>query len=646
MCGIAGFLDHSRATSPSELRALAGRMADRLVHRGPDEGDCWIDAEAGLAIGHRRLSIIDLSAGGHQPMVSRDGRFVIAYNGEVYNFADIRAELESKGRRFRSSCDTEVLLEACAEWGVREAVGKAIGMFAFALWDRTERTLTLARDRLGIKPLYWGEVGDLFLFGSELKALTAHPGWRPEIDPNALAAFFRFAYVPSPHSIYKRIFKLPPGHIVTLRPKEVARLTRYWDLAEVAARGRAAPLDLDETEAANEIQALLRDAVKRRMIADVPLGVLLSGGIDSTTVAALMQSQSAKPVKSFTIGFETRGYDEANDARAVARYLGTEHTEFYLKPSDALEAIPELPRIYDEPFADSSQIPTLLVSRIARRSVTVALSGDGGDETFLGYNRYRSADSLWRRAGLLPLPLRRAVSSAVRAIGPAAWQAAFDLVPERLRPRHAGFRLHKAADALAAVDADALYLALVSQWQDPAQLVPGAAEPVTAASSPEIAARFPDLVERMQYRDTVTYLPDDILAKVDRASMATSLEVRVPLLDHRLAEFVWRLPIAVRRGSRPKVLLRRVLERYVPRALTDRPKAGFAVPIGQWLRGELRGWAEDLLDPAKLAADGLIEPVPVRRAFEQHLSGRRDNEHLLWCVLMFQAWRTASRAAP
>jgi asparagine synthase (glutamine-hydrolysing) len=639
MCGIAGFLESSRRKGRDVLRALALDMAGTLVHRGPDDGDAWTDADAGLALGHRRLSIIDLTPGGHQPMVSSCGRYVIAYNGEVYNFADIRRELEARGRRFRSTCDTEVLVEACAEWGVRDAVGRAIGMFAFALWDRAERTLWLVRDRLGIKPLYWGEVGGLFLFGSELRAFLVHPGWTPEIDRGALASFLRYAYVPCPRSIYRNVFKLPPGHILAVRPQRPPRLECYWDLGQVAAAGRAAPLDIGETEAAREVETLLRDAVKRRMIADVPLGVLLSGGIDSSTVAALMQAQSPRPVKSFTIGFGTADYDEAKDAKAVARHLGTDHTELYVGPKEALATIPELPRIYDEPFADSSQIPTLLVSRMARRSVTVALSGDGGDETFLGYNRYVVADTLWRRLGPLPLTLRRAAAAAIRAAGPSAWQRLFDLLPSTLRPPQAGFKLHKLASALESPDPDSLYLGLVSQWPDPGELLPGAAEPMGPARDPHVAARFPDFVERMQYLDTITYLPDDILTKVDRASMATSLEVRVPLLDHRLVELVWRLPLAVRRGREPKALLRRVLERHVPRALTERPKAGFAAPIGAWLRGPLRPWAEDLLSPARLARGGLIEPAPVRRAFEQHLAGRRDYEHLLWCVLMFEAWR-------
>jgi asparagine synthase (glutamine-hydrolysing) len=639
MCGIAGFLDSSRRKGRDELRALALGMAGTLVHRGPDDGDAWTDAEAGLALGHRRLAIIDPTPGGHQPMASSCGRYVITYNGEVYNFADIRRELEARGRRFRSACDTEVLVEACAEWGVREAVGRAIGMFAFALWDRADRTLWLVRDRLGIKPLYWGEIDGLFLFGSELRALLAHPDWTPEVDRDAVAAFLRYAYVPCPHSIYRHVHKLPPGHILSVRPRQPPRLECYWDLGRVAAAGRAAPLDIGEDEAVREVETLLRDAVKRRMIADVPLGVLLSGGVDSSTVAALMQEQSPRPAKSFTIGFGAADYDEAKDAKAVARHLGTDHTELYVGPEAALDAIPELARVYDEPFADSSQIPTLLLSRMARRSVTVALSGDGGDETFLGYNRYAVADALWRRMGSVPLPLRRAAAGAIRAVAPSVWQRLFDLLPAAKHPPQAGFKLHKLAAALTSPSAEALYLGLVSQWPDPGALVPGTAEPMTPARDPGVAARFPDFVEHMQYLDTVTYLPDDILTKVDRASMAASLEVRVPLLDHRLVELVWRLPLAVRRGRRPKALLRGVLERRVPRALTERPKAGFAAPIGAWLRGPLRPWAEDLLSADRLARGGLVDPAPVRRAFESHLAGRQDNEHLLWCVLMLEAWR-------
>ena len=647
MCGIAGFLDHGRQTAQHELQEWAGQMAATLRHRGPDGGAVWVDRDACLALGHRRLSVIDLSPAGHQPMVSANGRLVIAYNGEVYNFRELRAELEGLGHRFRGTCDTEVVLEACVRWGVEAAVPRLVGMFAFALWDTRERRLTLVRDRLGIKPLYWGEFGDLFLFGSELKALAAHPGWTPEIDRDALAAYFRFAYVPAPHSIYRGVFKLEPGQMLTLRPNQAPECTRYWDMAEVVRRARAAPLAISEQEAVARVEALLKDAVRRRMVADVPLGVLLSGGIDSSTVAALMQAESPRPVRSFTIGVCDSDYDEAADARAVADHLGTEHTELYVEPGHALAVIPRLPEIYDEPFADSSQIPTFLVSKMARRDVTVALSGDGGDEVFLGYNRYYWADALWRRAGPLPRPLRRAAAAVLRRPSPAAWDRLFRLVPKGARPRLAGGKAHKLAAVLGAADADALYRGLVSQWAEPAALVPGAEEPEGPMWDRALAGRMPDFVRRMQYLDTITYLPGDILTKVDRASMAVSLEARLPLIDHRLVELVWRLPRTLKRGpGGSKWLLRKVLERYVPAELVDRPKMGFAVPLGRWLRGELRDWADALLDEKRLREEGLIAPAPVRRAFAEHLSGARDSEHALWCVLMFQAWREAQRGGP
>lgn len=651
MCGFAGFVDPTHRRTGPQMSAVAGRMAATLRHRGPDDGDVWIDEEAGIALGHRRLSVIDLSPAGRQPMVSGDGRLVIAYNGEIYNFQDLRRQLEELGRSFRGRSDTEVILESCAEWGIAATVRRLIGMFAFAVWNREERSLTLARDRIGIKPLYWGRFGELFLFGSELKALAAHPGWRGEVDRDSLAAFLRFNYVPAPRSIFKGVSKLAPGHLLTLRQQQLPVIEKYWDLGGVARRSREERLDIGKDEAVERVESLLMDAVKRRMVADVPLGALLSGGVDSSTVTACMQAQASRPVRTFTVSFPESGYDEATHARAVARHLGTDHTELTVEPGHALNVIPRLPEIYDEPFADSSQIPTFLISEIARRDVTVALSGDGGDEMFLGYNRYFWADALWRRTGRLPLALRRTLGTTLRALSPAAWDRLFRLAPKGIRPRLAGEKMHKLAGALTAADPDAFYHRLLSPWEE-------ASVPVAYASragggildDPAARETVPDFALRMSFLDTLTYLPDDILTKVDRASMAVSLEVRVPLLDHRLVELLWRIPKSIRMpggggDGRSKWLLRQVLYRHVPRELVERPKMGFAVPIDSWLRGPLRDWAEELLDEDRLKAQGYIDPLPVRRAWAAHLSGRRNNQHALWGVLMFQAWNQARQGS-
>ncbi len=642
MCGITGFIDPRAA---AELEPRCAEMVATLHHRGPDDRGVWCDGEAGVALGHARLSIVDLSPLGHQPMVSADGRWVIAYNGEVYNFAELRRELEGQGARFRGHSDTEVIVEACAAWGVEATVRRLIGMFAIALWDRAERSLHLVRDRLGIKPLYWGRFGDLLLFGSELKALRAHPGWRPEVDREALHGFMRHGYVPAPLSIYCGVHKLPPGHILRLRPGGELHLERYWDLRELALTGQAAPEFASDAEAVEALDGLLRDAVRRRMVADVPLGALLSGGIDSSVVVALMQAQSERPVKSFSIGFHEREYDESQHAKAVARHLGTEHTELHVAPGHAMEILPRMAEWYDEPFADASQVPTFLVSELTRQHVTVALSGDGGDELFAGYTRYFWADAIWRRMGRLPLPVRRATAASLRLLSPAAWNRLFGLVPRAWRPSHAGGKVHKVADLLAMPDADAVYRSLVSLWPDPEKLVLGGAEPATPLWDAGLCRDFPGFTERMQYMDTVTYLPDDILTKVDRASMAVALEARVPLLDHRVVEFAWRQPMSRKiRDGQGKWLLRQVLNRYVPRELIERPKMGFGVPIDHWLRGPLRDWAEALLDERRLREEGYLNPAPVRRMWHEHQSGTRNRQYPLWAVLMFQQWLERWRA--
>jgi asparagine synthase (glutamine-hydrolysing) len=617
-------------------------MTRTLAHRGPDANGVWTDDGAGIALGHARLSIIDLSPAGAQPMTSACGRYVIAYNGEVYNAAEIRDDLAAQGEapNYRGHSDTEIILAAMSRWGVRAAVERLIGMFAFAVWDREERTLVLARDRLGIKPLYWGEDGGLFLFASELKSFHAHPGFRPEIDPSALAAFMRYNYVPAPASIYKGVAKLEPGCLLIKQAGVPARIERYWDLRRIARDGQAAPRALSDSEAIDEADALIGDAVKRRMVSDVPLGAFLSGGIDSSTVAALMQAQSRTPVKTFSIGFDVDGFDEAPHAAAVAKHLGTDHTELYVDPGQALDVIPRLPDFYDEPFADSSQIPTYLVSALTRGHVTVALSGDGGDEVFAGYTRYAWGDLLRRRTGWIPRPLRAGAGGLLHMLSEETWDRMLSVLPARCLPSHPGQKVHKLADVLAQPDDMALYRRLITAWRDPAGLVPGATETPTVAWDDTARRDVPAFMECMQMLDTLTYLPDDILTKVDRASMAVSLEARVPLLDHRIVEFAWSLPRHLRvRGGQGKWILRRVLDRYVPRQLTERPKMGFGIPVDLWIKGPLRDWAEDLLSPAALNEDGLLNPAPIRHAWDEHLTGVRNRTTELWSVLMFQAWR-------
>jgi len=645
VCGFCGFLldEDGRAASAVKaaggFAAVIGRMNDRIAHRGPDGDGLWTDEAAGVSLGHRRLAIVELSPLGRQPMDSTDGRFVIVYNGEIYNFQDLRAELEAAGHVFRSHSDTEVLIEACAAWGVERTARRLIGIFAFALWDRRDRVLSLVRDHLGVKPLYWTRQGGALLFGSQPKALRAHPAFTAGLDRDALSAYLRFSCIPAPQTIFQGVHKLEPGRILTVRPGREPEETVYWDAEAAARAGLANPLALSDAEATDALEALLSDAVGRQMMADVPLGAFLSGGVDSSAVVALMARRSDRPVRTFTIGFSEGGYNEADAARAVARHLGTDHTELVVEPRHALDTIPNLPDWYDEPFADSSQIPTVLVSQLTRKSVTVALSGDGGDELFAGYNRYLWGDAVWRRMAPLPVALRRAAAGMIQAVRPVAWDALFGLLPEGRRPRQPGDKLHKLAGVLASPDADALYRRLVSQWDDPDAVVLGGHEPKGRIGDTGLAARVPGFVERMQLLDSVTYLPDDILAKVDRASMGVGLEARVPLLDHRVVEFAWRVPLTQKiRGGQGKWLLRQMLYRHVPKALIERPKSGFAVPIDAWLRGPLRDWAEDLLSESALRADGLFDSTTIRACWAEHLLGTRNNQHKLWNVLMVQAW--------
>ena len=645
MCGFAGV--YARRPSEDSLRL----MGLAIAHRGPDDSGIWIDPEAAMGLVHRRLSIIDLSPAGHQPMVSACGRYVIAFNGEIYNHSELRQALEHPS--WRGHSDTETLLVAIAAWGTEAALKQCVGMFAFALWDRESRTLTLARDRLGEKPLYYGWQGETFLFGSELKALKAHPTFCAEIDRDALTLFLRHNAIPAPYSIYQGIHKLPPGTFLQFQAgQKDVRPVAYWSARAVAEAGQRNLFRGSDAEAVTELERLLSQAVNGQMMADVPLGAFLSGGIDSTTIVALMQAQSTRPVKTFTIGFNEAGYNEAEHAHAVARHLGTEHTELYVTPQDAMDVIPSLSAIYDEPFADSSQIPTCLVARLARSHVTVSLSGDGGDELFGGYNRYFWARSLWRKLNWMPRPLRAALAGVLTTLPPTSWNTIFhkleQWLPAQLRYANPGDKLHKAAEILAVRSSEEIYLGLVSHWKNPEQLVPDGHEPPTLLTDPAYRSGLPDFEHRMMYLDTVTYLPDDILTKVDRAAMSVSLETRVPLLDHRVVEFAWTLPLTMKiRHGQGKWLLRQVLYRHVPQAMMERPKMGFGVPIDYWLRGPLKAWAAALIEPARLMREGFFDPLPIQRKWEEHQSGSRNWSYYLWDVLMFQTWlEDAARSGP
>ncbi|MEW5781107.1 MAG: asparagine synthase (glutamine-hydrolyzing) [Pseudomonadota bacterium] len=663
MCGLTGFWTES-ALSDS-LSDIASRMADTMTYRGPDDDGVWVDEAVGLALAHRRLSILDLSPAGHQPMVSASGRYVIAFNGEIYNHLELREELSKLGAggtapAWRGHSDTETLLAAFEAWGIEKTLTRCVGMFALALWDRETRTLTLARDRMGEKPLYYGWVRGALVFGSELKALRAYPGFDNAIERRALALFMRHNYVPAPWSIFENIWKLPPGCYVQFAaaaltpgtyPSGRGEVKPYWSLRDVAEAGLRDPFTGSEAEAVAELDRLLQQSIAGQRVADVPLGAFLSGGIDSSTVVALMQAQSSRPVKTFTIGFHEGEYNEAEHAKAVARHLGTDHTELYVTPEEAMAVIPKLPALYDEPFADSSQIPTFLVAQLARRHVTVSLSGDGGDELFGGYNRYFWARRLWRRLAGIPLSMRKLAAQGVRAISPQAWNRVFGLLapllPEHSRFRLPGDKLHKAAAIFAAKRPEEIYLRLVSHWEDPASLVLGTEEPATPMTDPAPSLDSADFEARMMYLDSITYLPDDILVKVDRAAMGVSLETRVPLLDHRVVEFAWRLPLRFKiRDGQGKWLLRQVLYRYVPKELIERPKMGFGVPLDQWLRGPLREWAEDLLSEERFKREGFLDPKPVRQKWREHLSGRRNWAYYLWDVLMWEAWLESQGASP
>ena len=646
MCGIAGVLGILREGVAGAVRQMTGAIASR----GPDDAGYWLDGDGGVGLGHRRLSIVDLSPAGHQPMFSASGRYVIAFNGEIYNHMGLRKALEKGGAQgWRGHSDTETLLAGFDAWGIEAAVRQCIGMFAFAVWDKQTRTLTLGRDRMGEKPLYYGWQGGgnerVFLFGSELKALKAHPAFAADIDRGALCLLLRHNYIPAPYSIYEGIAKLEPGCLLSVSlAQPEPRVWKYWDTVQVARAGVASPFAGTAKEAVDALGVLAKDAVRQQMMADVPLGAFLSGGIDSSTVVALMQVQSSRPVKTFTIGFNEEGYNEAVHAKAVAQHLGTEHTELYVTPAQAMEVIPRLPGLYCEPFADSSQIPTFLVSQLAKQHVTVSLSGDAGDELFCGYNRYQLTEKLWRKLALVPTPLRALAAKGITALSPTAWDSLAGVIPGAGRYAALGDKLHKGAGVLASATVDELYLGMVSHLRNPADWVIGGQEPPTHLTGlcPELGGL--NAVERMMALDAISYLPDDILVKVDRAGMGVSLESRVPFLDHRLVEFAWSLPLSYKlRDGQTKWPLRQVLYRHVPRELIDRPKMGFGVPLHDWLRGPLRAWAEELLDEARLAREGYFHPAPIRQLWAEHLSGKRNWMAQLWNVLMFQAWLEANQ---
>lgn len=647
MCGLVGvWSSRPEDTNQQQIE----RMMSKVVHRGPDSSGLWIDQDAGIGLGHRRLAIVDLSTAGQQPMHSPSGRFVVVLNGELYNHLDLRRKLTEEKQlvAWRGHSDTETLVNCIEAWGLTPTLQQVTGMFAIAVWDRLERTLSLARDRIGEKPLYYGRQGAALLFASELGAIRSHTCFNSGIDRSALALMMRHNYIPAPYSIYENVSKLVPGTAVTFGQRTSQPVpVPYWSAHEVVTAGQRHPFQGTPLQAADKLESLIRASVDRQMMSDVPLGAFLSGGIDSSTVVSLMQSQSQERVRTFSIGFNEQHYDEAPYAKAVAKHLGTYHTEWYVTPEDALNVVPRLPEIFSEPFADSSQLPTYLVSKLAKSAVTVALSGDGGDELFGGYPRYAHTDAYWQSVTRIPLIVRRPIASMVDKASAIERLLNVQVSSHRLRTkqsrRNLRSLLNKAASVFGTHDLTHAYQRIVSHWAPPTEIVRDAAEPPTALMTFATgSAREP--IHHMMAVDLVSYLPDDILCKVDRASMAVSLESRVPLLDHSIVEFAWTLPLTISRHKGiPKWPLREVLNRYVPPSLTDRPKMGFGVPIDQWLRGSLRDWAEDLLCDRRLASEGFFNPNPIRRKWDEHVSGRANWQYHLWDVLMFQAWHAANR---
>lgn len=646
MCGIIGFSKKNvNFLNASDL------MLNKIMHRGPDSHGVWFEESSPLILGHVRLSIIELSDSGNQPMISECGRYVLVLNGEIYNHQSLRKQLAESGLviNWRGHSDTETLLSCFVAWGLEKTLQATIGMFAIAVWDKKEKVLTLARDRMGEKPLYWGWSNDLLIFASELKAMKAHPEFEAIIDRDALTLLLRHCYIPAPYSIYKGIQKLMPGHMLqiplqgNLSQSKNAISRPYWSLNKVVEQGLANPFVGSPEAAVDALEKQLKNSVADQMLADVPLGAFLSGGVDSSTVVALMQSQSDMPVRTFTLGFNEPGYNEAEHAKAVAKHLGTEHTELYVQPDHALSVIPNLANMYCEPFADSSQIPTFLVSQLAKQHVSVALSGDAGDELFGGYNRYMAAQKVWGPVQKMPSFVRHLAAGGLRSLSPNSWDKLFELakpmLPKRFQLSIPGEKARKLSEVLTLSSGEDFYRQLTSHWTDPASVVINGQEPITLLTDPSAWPKTDCLEHAMMAMDAQTYMSDDILVKVDRAAMANSLETRTPMLDHRVVELAWKMPLEYKiRDGQGKWLLRQVLYKYVPKDLIERPKAGFGIPLANWLRGPLREWAEALLDEKRLEQEGYFRPAPIRKLWLEHLSGKRNWQYHLWNILMFQAW--------
>lgn len=642
MCGIAGFID-SKGINFDYANEIGKAMGKAIQHRGPDDSGIWIDKDNGLTLVHQRLSIIELSQSGHQPMISASGRYILCFNGEIYNHKDLRIELDKQGKSpaWQGNSDTETILACIEAYGLKKTLQKLIGMFAIAIWDKFKKEIFLARDRVGEKPLYYGSYGELLLFGSELKALRAHPKFIPKINRDALCLFLRHNCIPQPYSIYEGIKKLPPGHFVNLKKDAVPK--KYWSLNDSITSAKLIPFKETEIDSLNALDKLLLLSVKGQMQADVPLGAFLSGGVDSSLILALMQEQSSLPIESFTIGFENKEFNEAPFAMEVAKYLGAQHNELYVSSQTARDVIPNLPKIYDEPFSDSSQIPTFLVSQMAQKQVKVCLSGDGGDEIFGGYNRYTWGNSFLSKQMKIPKPFRTFASKLIMSVSPSIWNKllapASYLSPQKLKYTNVGDKLHKLASILNSSSFEEFYCKLISHWNFPESIVIGGKEPETFVNM-KTASNDVSNVEQMMFYDMLMYLPDDILVKTDRAAMAVSLETRAPFLDHRVIDLASRLPLHMKiRGGTNKWCLRELLYRRVPKKLIERPKMGFGVPIGDWLRGPLHDWAENLLEEKKMIQSGYFQNVEIQKKWREHLSGEKNWHYYLWDILMFESWR-------